>query len=572
MAARLKLRTSATACARAQTEGFAPIPLSTRGAHAAKHIGMSSATSAPTRDFRGWFVPNDIDGFFGLFVDNLCQLIVVVGLCPAIAGLPESLVVGRILPGIALSLVAGNVFYAWQARRLAQRTGKPVTALPFGVNTVSLFAFIFLILGPVYRETHDADLAWKVSLVAGLLGGVVEIAASFFGAWVRRHTPRAALLSALAGAAITFISMGFIFQIFSSPLIALFPALLVLIGYAGRVRWPLGLPTGFIAVLVGIATAWLLRAFHLASMPAWPTSHLGFYPPIPMIGGVFALLGNAQVWRYAGVFIPMAVLNVVGSMQNLESAEAAGDKFDTRSSLLANGISAVVGVFFGNPFAPTIYIGHPGWKALGARVGYSVMNAVAVTVICLIGAIPFLTWFMPIEVTLGILLWIGLIITAQAFQEVPKAHALAVAIGFIPALAAWGERIVETALAKAGNGYALRDVAAAFSPDLFIYGMLALAQNFLIISIFFSAILARIIDRNWLAAAVWCLIAAAFSACGFIHGFLWDGPSFMPDLTFFHSVGPGGGIPNGIEFALVYVLAAAILVGMHLLKPAEVDH
>ena len=59
----------------------------------------------------------------------------------------------------AVSLVAGNLFYAWQAHRLSQRTGRPVTALPFGVNTVSLFAFIFLILGPVYRETHDADLA-----------------------------------------------------------------------------------------------------------------------------------------------------------------------------------------------------------------------------------------------------------------------------------------------------------------------------------------------------------------------------------------------------------------------------
>jgi adenine/guanine/hypoxanthine permease len=554
-------------------DGFAPIPLSTGAANAAKHIGMSSAASSPARDWRGWFVPNDIDGFFGLFVDNLCQLIVVVGLCPAIAGLPESLVVGRILPGIALSLVAGNLFYAWQARRLAQCTGKPVTALPFGVNTVSLFAFIFLILGPVYRETHNADLAWKVSLIAGLLGGLVEIAASFCGAWVRRHTPRAALLSALAGAAITFISMGFIFQIFSSPLIALFPALLVLIGYAGRVRWPLGLPTGFIAVIVGIIAAWLLRAFHVVPTPAWPTSSIGFYPPIPIVGSMLALLAHPAVWwRYAAVFVPMAVLNVVGSIQNLESAEAAGDKFDTRSSLLANGISAVVGVFFGNPFAPTIYIGHPGWKALGARVGYSVMNAVAVTVICLIGAIPFLTWFMPIEVTLGILLWIGLIITAQAFQEVPKAHALAVAIGFIPSLAAWGELIVETTLSKAGNGYALRDVAAGFSPDLFIYGMLALAQGFILTSIFFSAILARIIDRNWLAAAVWCLIAAVFSSCGIIHGFLWNGPGFMPDLTLFHSTGPGAGIPSGLDFALVYILAAGVLGVLHLIKPAQVEH
>jgi AGZA family xanthine/uracil permease-like MFS transporter len=542
--------------------------LSTASVDVANHIGMSTAATQQPGRFGGWFVPSDLDGFFGLFVDNLCQLIVIVGLCPVIAGLPVSLVVGRILPGIALSLVAGNLFYAWQARRLSQRTGRPVTALPFGVNTVSLFAFIFLILAPVWRETHDATLAWHVSLVAGFLGGLIELAASFCGDWLRRHTPRAALLSALAGVAITFISMGFIFQIFNAPLVALFPALLVLIGYAGRVRWPLGLPTGFIAVVVGVAGAWLLRGLHLAPMPAWPTSPVTFYPPRPSVGG---LLGDERVWRYAHIFIPMAILNVVGSIQNLESAEAAGDSFDTRSSLLANGASAVVGVFFGNPFAPTIYIGHPGWKALGAQAGYSVLNAVAVTIICLTGAIPYLTWFMPIEVTLGILLWIGLIITAQAYQEVPKAHALAVAIGFIPTLAQWGEWVLETTLGKAG-GLAVKDVAASFNPDLFIYGMLALAQGFLFVSIFFSAILARIIDRNWLAAAVWCLIAAACSACGVIHGFLWNGPGIEPDLTFFHSTGPGGGVPSGLDFALIYLLAAGVLVALHVGKPGEIRH
>jgi AGZA family xanthine/uracil permease-like MFS transporter len=530
-------------------------------------------SSSPSGSLRGWFVPNDIDGFFGLFVDNLCQLIVIVGLCPVIAGLPESLVVGRILPGLAISLVAGNLFYAWQARRLSRVTGKPVTALPFGVNTVSLFAFIFLILGPVYQETHDADLAWKVSLVAGFLGGVVEIATSFFGAWVRRHTPRAALLSALAGAAITFISMGFIFQIFSSPLIALFPALLVLIGYAGRVRWPFGIPTGLLAVVVGLIGAWILRGLHLAPIPAWPASHLAFYPPVPMLGGVLSLLDHPLVWRYAAVFIPMAVLNVIGSIQNLESADAAGDKFDTRSSLLANGLSAVVGVCFGNPFAPTIYIGHPGWKALGARAGYSVMNGAAVTLLCLTGAVPFVVWFMPLEVTLGILLWIGLIITAQAFQDVPKAHAPAVAIGFIPALAAWGELIVETALSKAGpTGFALSDIPPTFSPQLFVYGMVSLAQGFLLISIFFSAILAKVIDRDWRAAACWCLIASVASACGIIHAFVWNRGGFSPALFQWTGFGMTGGIPSGFDFALVYALTALLLFAMHLLKPGEVKH
>ncbi len=414
-------------------------------------------------------------------------------------------------------------------------------------------------------------MAWKVSLVAGFLGGVVEIAASFFGDWIRRHTPRAALLSALAGVGITFIAMGFIFQIFASPLVALFPALLVLIGYAGRVRWPLGLPTGLIAVVVGTLAAWLLRGLHISPTPDWPASHLTFYFPIPIVGGIFALLTDLHVWSYAAVFIPMAVLNVIGSMQNLESAEAAGDKFDTRSSLLANGISAVVGVFFGNPFAPTIYIGHPGWKAMGARSGYSVLNAIAVTVICLTGAMPFVLWFLPIEATLGILLWIGLIITAQAFQEVPKAHAPAVAIGFIPSLAAWGVLLIQTTLEKAAPGFSFEKAAATFSPELFFNGMLALAQGFILISIFFSAIMAKIIDRQWGIAAIWCLIAAVASACGIIHGFVFtpDG-GYAPSL--FQWTGFAGPTPSGFDFALAYAAAALLLFAMQLWKPRVMEH
>ena len=528
--------------------------------------------TAPKTYLNGWFVPNDIDGFFGLFVDNLCQIVVIVGLCPIIAGLPIDLVLGRILPGIALSLIAGNLFYAWQARRLSQKTGQPVTALPFGVNTVSLFAFIFLILGPVYQETKDANLAWKVSLAAGFLGGVVEIITSFFGTWVRQHTPRAALLSTLAGVGITFISMGFIFQIFSNPLIAVFPALLVLIGFAGRVRWPFGLPTGLLAVIAGTLAAWLLRGLHFAPVPAWPTQPLHFYFPVPIVGEVFSLLTSQEVWSYAPVFVPMAVLNVIGSIQNLESAEAAGDKFDTRTSLLTNGISALVGVFFGNPFAPTIYIGHPGWKAMGARVGYSVMNAVAVTAICLTGAMPFVLYFMPIEVTLGILLWIGLIITAQAYQEVPRAHAPAVAIGFIPSLAAWAILLIQTALQKAAPGFTLEQASAKFSPEIYLNGMLSLAQGFILISIIFSAIVAKVIDRRWRAAGVWCLLAAVGSATGIIHAFVFTPDGGYAPALFQHPAFGINGMPTGLDFAAIYTLAAILLFAMEALKPGEIEH
>jgi len=534
----------------------------------------ADSTEMKTSAGGGWFVANDIDGFFGLFVDNLCQLLVIASLCPALAGLPDSIVVVHILPGIAVSLIAGNLFYAWQAARLSRKTGKPVTALPFGINTVSLFAFIFFILAPVYRETHDANLAWKVSLAAGFLGGMIEIIASFFGAWVRKHTPRAALLSALAGVGITFIAMGFIFRIFSNPLVALFPALLVLIGYAGRVRWPLGLPTGFIAVVVGTVTTWILRELQVVPTPPKPEFQLTALAPQPIFKEVFSLLGDPHVWQYAAIFIPMALLNVIGSIQNLESADAAGDRFNTRSSLLANGISAVAGVFFGNPFAPTIYIGHPGWKAMGARSGYSVLNAVAVTVVCLTGILPLLQWYVPLEATLGILLWIGLIITAQAFQEVPSRHAPAVAIGFIPSLAAWGLLLVQTTLSIAAPGYSFQKAASEFvSQSFYLNGMISLGkqESFILVSMFFSAVISNVIDRRWRAAAIWCLIAAGASACGIIHGFVFtaDGGTAPALLKW---TGIGGPTPSGMDFAIAYALAAALLFGMHAWKPKEIEY
>ena len=96
-----------------------------------------------------FLVRGDIDGFFGLALDNLVQLLLIDSLCRIVLGMPPELLYGRILPGAAVSLVVGNVFYAWQARRLAARTGRTdVCALPYGINTVSLFGHVFLIMLP----------------------------------------------------------------------------------------------------------------------------------------------------------------------------------------------------------------------------------------------------------------------------------------------------------------------------------------------------------------------------------------------------------------------------------------
>ncbi len=496
------------------------------------------------------FVPGDLDGFFGLFIDNLLQLMLIAVFSTAVAGLPESLVTHRILPGAAVSILLGNVFYSWQAWRLAKRSGRDdVTALPYGINTPSLVAFLFLIMGPIYQETQNPTLVWQVGLFACLLSGLLETAGAFFGDWLRRHTPRAALLSSLAGVALTFIALGFIFQIFASPAVALLPMMLILFAYAAKVKWPLGLPGGFVAVLLGVGLAWLLRLLGFDYFqPAALSYSFGFHPPQPVPGDFVAMLGSSWGWRHMAVIFPMALFNLIGSLQNLESAEAAGDRYETRPSLIANGLCSVLAAFLGSAFPTTIYIGHPGWKAMGARIGYSLLNGALITLLCLFGGISLVLRFVPLEATLGILLWIGLVMTAQAFQEVPRRHALAVAMGLIPSLAAWTLMVVETSLQKAGT--TLFAVAPDFGNQLFIHGVIALNQGFLISSMILASVVVFLVEREFLKAAAWSAAAAALAAVGLIHAY---------DLA------PQGvqnrfGWAAAPEFALSYGLSAAVFL------------
>jgi len=67
-----------------------------------------------------WLVRGDIDGFFGLALDNFVQLLLIANLCSVVLGFPHELLYGRVLPGAAVSILVGNLFYAWQARQLSR--------------------------------------------------------------------------------------------------------------------------------------------------------------------------------------------------------------------------------------------------------------------------------------------------------------------------------------------------------------------------------------------------------------------------------------------------------------------
>ncbi|MCB9867210.1 MAG: NCS2 family permease [Phycisphaerales bacterium] len=479
-----------------------------------------------------YFVKRDLDGFFGLFIDNLVQLLLIVGLCGGLCGMsgPDArFIYAHILPGAAVSILLGNLFYAWQARRVARREGRDdVTALPYGINTPSLLVYVFFVMVPAYQRTHDAEFAWKMGLFASLGSGAIEFGGAFVAEWVRRHTPRAALLATLAGIAIGFISMTFALEIWVRPVVAMAALAVVLLALFGRVRFPGGLPGGFVAVLIGTLLAWRLPE-------AWTGISMGaIVPPsgwqLPhwaggAVASVFAL--PRQEWlALLSVIVPMGLFNVVGSLQNIESAEAAGDKFDTRSSLAVNGLGTIAGALFGSCFPTTIYIGHPGWKGLGARAGYSTLNGLVITLICLGGAVATVNSLVPIEAGIAIVVWIGVVITAQAFQATPRAHAPAVALGLFPAIAAWGTTVMAGAFAASGGltlEQVLRANGGADVNGFLIHGLLLMERGYIFTCMIVAAIAALLIERRLRAAAVWSLVAAGLTFVGLMHAYQLSG-------------------------------------------------
>jgi adenine/guanine/hypoxanthine permease len=476
------------------------------------------------------FVRGDIDGFFGLALDNLVQLLLIDSLCRTVLGMPPELLYGRVLPGAAVSLVVGNLFYAWQARRLAARTGRTaVCALPYGINTVSLFGHVFLIMLPaklVAEAAGAADpvrVAWQAGLVATLASGLIELGLAPAADAVRRATPRAALLSTLAGIALGFISLGFFFRTFAHPIVGLTTLAIVLVTYFGRVRLRGGLPGGLVAVAIGTLLAWLTGIAPGASPPMAAGLHL----PVPVLGDLLAGLGGRHLLAYFSVILPMGLFNVVGSLQNIESAEAAGDPYPTAPSLAMNGMGSIAAACFGSCFPTTIYIGHPGWKAMGARAGYSVLNAVFATIVCLTGTVSHIAWGVPIDAGMAIVLWIGIVITAQAFQATPREHAPAVVMGLLPGVGAWGALMAKSGLRAAGMGmpggppFSEALVPAFQASDTYIGGAFALEQGFIFTAMILSAATVAIIERRFARGAAWCALAAVLAACGLVNSYRW---------------------------------------------------
>jgi AGZA family xanthine/uracil permease-like MFS transporter len=470
------------------------------------------------------WVPGDLNAFFGLLVDVLLNVMVLTGLVLFVLPLPRETVFGRILPALGLALPLGNLFYAYLAWKLARtRRSDATTALPYGPSVPHMFIVVFLVMAPALLATGNAMLAWRLGLVWAFVVGIIVLLGAFIGPAIRKYTPRAAMLGTLAGISIVFISMRPVFQIFEQAWMGLICFMIVLLTFVGRVRLPFNIPGGLAVGLAGSALAWGGVALGWSDLMdpaavAESLNHASLHLPVPSLD-VFSV-PMSQVWPLLLTAIPLGIYNFTEALNNVESAAAGGDDYSLRAVLLADGLGAVAGSLFGSPFPPAVYIGHPGWKAVGGRIGYSLATGAAVAAICFLGLTAFLLSLIPLVAVMPILVFIGLSIGAQAFQASPRRHAAAVVLALIPNIAQWARTQVDGSLATSGVDPARvpEDLLAGLARNGVLYhGMQLAGGGAVLAGLLLGAVAAFVIDRRYNWAAVYAAAGALLSFFGFIH-------------------------------------------------------
>jgi AGZA family xanthine/uracil permease-like MFS transporter len=453
--------------------------------------------------FYPWYKKEDTDAFFALFQNNIANF-VIIAITMLGMGFPASIVYGNVLPGAAVAVMAGNFYYAWSAARLARREQRTdVTALSYGISTPVMFVFLFGVLLPAKQLTGDAELAWKIAVAACFISGAIEAAISVIGRWVQYHLPRAAMLGAVAGVALTFIAGEMLFKTLEMPIIGLVVLAIIIVGLIARVSMPFRLPTSLFAIVVGTLMAYLIGDAEGARFSD-AFSHLGFYPLLPNLAWFEGLgLLFTSMLAVLTVVLPITLYNAIETMNNVEAMEAAGDAYDVRECQAVDGAGTMIGALFGGVFPTTVYIATVGAKWMGAGRGYSLLNGAVYAIATMFGLIAALAAIIPVSVVAPILVFVGISMIATAFQTNDTRYYPAVALAMLPYFANY-------VMTRFNRG--AEEVVSDISNAIVIMG-----QGAMFMAIFLGAMTVSVIDHQFRRAAAFAVIAAGFSWLGLMH-------------------------------------------------------
>ncbi len=487
-----------------------------------------------------WAATGDVNAFFGLVLDNIAGLILIVSLLAGF-GMPPEFSLRYLIPGTALGVLFGDLCYFYMAFRLAKKTNNSsVTAMPLGLDTPSIFGIMLFVVGPAFLKAKDtlgdphaaAVHAWQIGIGCLFISGLFKLVCALGSSWARATFPRAGLLGSLTAIALVLISFLPLLDIMASPIVGMLALTIVLISLVGKVAIPLRIPGTVAALLVaGLIHFLMVRNELLPGSDHSFDPQLGLFPTEWMSAltfSWFSLLNESA--GYLPIVLPFALATVVGGIDCTESAAAAGDDYSTRQVIGVEALATLFAAICGGVCQTTPYIGHPAYKAMGGRAAYCLATALVIGFGGAFGFVGFFYLLIPKAAVYPILIFIGLEITSQSFLATPKRHYAAVALACVPALAFLSVHFVGQIFGDASLREAKLSLDSLASEHLKegITTAKLLANGFLLTGLIWSSGLAMAIDRRLKAASAFFAAAGLMTLFGIIHSPLDSNAVFLP--------------------------------------------
>ena len=476
------------------------------------------------------FKAEDVGGVVYSFVGNLVNYIIIIYALQGI-GWTDDIIYGRVVPGLSIGLMASGFIYAYMGRKLAKRTGRTdVTALPSGVSTPAMFVYLYGVIYPLHYAGLSPEECWTAAVAACFLGGFIELIGGFVGPYIRRIIPRAAMLGAVAGIGLVWMATVGLFEVYHDPVLGMPVLIIAIIGLIGGYVFKKKIPMLLVSVVFGVVYAICLGRVQI------DTSTVGVV--LPYFSGANILAGFKLIVPYLGVIIPIEVYNFIETMDNVESAIAAGDDYNVGHAQIADGCCTMLSALFGGIIPNTVWLGHPGLKKSGTGTGYSWVTGVLFGASALFGVYGFFNSLMPAVIASITFLWCAILMVVQSSTDVPRRHGAAVAIALIPHIADVLYTYVRDALGS--FGIFLEDTLTMNSSDTVSqtmlnygvtwHGVAAMRHGAILTSILWATVVVLIIDRRLDKAGYALIIASILSFFGFMHapmlGFGIDTMSF----------------------------------------------
>jgi AGZA family xanthine/uracil permease-like MFS transporter len=157
---------------------------------------------------------------------------------------------------------------------------------------------------------------------------------------------------------------------------------------------------------------------------------------------------------------------------------------------------------------------------MGGRIGYSAATGAMVIVLSWFGVISLMTALIPVVAISPILLYIGMLIGSQAFQESPRNHAPAIVVALVPSLAAWGRLQIDNSLAAVSNIHQVTPamIGSMKQVGIMYHGLSILGGGSILAGVVMGATTTFIIDRDFSKAGGFAVAGGVLTFLGLMHG------------------------------------------------------